>query len=88
MNCARVLKNSAISDLYFPQTDGELSESILKSWTLQAIECYELGQNCSKCSITKGNYSFICQMPKVVKVLLKERGKPDLSTNDKSDFYD
>lgn len=77
MNFARLHRNSAISDLYVPQNDGELSDSILQSWTPQAIECYELGQNCSKCSITKGNYSFICQMPKVIKVLLQERGKPD-----------
>lgn len=77
MNCARINKSSAISDLYVPQTDGELSDSILQSWTPQAIECYELNQNCSKCSITKGNYSFICQMPKVIKALLKDIGKPD-----------
>lgn len=82
MNCARLYRHSAISDLYVPQNDGELSDSILQTWTPQAIECYELGQNCSKCSITKGNYSFICQMPKVIKVLLKEQGKPDTKGKD------
>ncbi len=76
MNCARLYRKSIISDLYVPQNDGELSDSITQSWTLQAIECYELGQNCSKCSITRGDYSFICQMPKVVKTLLQEQGKP------------
>lgn len=74
MNCAKACR--IISDIFVPQTDGELSDSILKSWTQQAIECYELKQNCSKCSISRGNYSFICQMPKVVKALLKEVGKP------------
>lgn len=78
MNCARLYRKSAILDLYVPQTDGELSGSILQSWTPQAIECYELNQNCSKCSITKGNYSFICQMPKVIKILLKDLGKPNI----------
>ena len=62
LECARLYRKSAILDLYVPQTDGELSGSILQSWTPQAIECYELNQNCSKCSITKGNYSFICQL--------------------------
>lgn len=67
---------SIISDLYVPQTNGEISESIMQNWTLQAIECYEIGSDCKKCSLAKGNYSFVCQMPKIVKALLKTYGKP------------
>lgn len=70
------MKNCCIKDVFSPQTNGEISESIVQNWTLQAIECYELHSDCSKCSITRGNYSFICQMPKVVKQLLKEYGAP------------
>lgn len=58
-----------------PQNNGEISESITQNWTEQALECYKLGCDCSKCSISKGKYSFVCQMPKVIKILLK-MGKP------------
>ena len=70
--------NSArrIFDFFSPQTNGELSDSIIQNWTPQAIECYEIRGECSKCSISKGNYSFICQMPKVVDKLLQEYGEP------------
>ncbi len=70
------MKNCCIKDVFSPQTNGEISDSIVQNWTLQAIECYELCSDCSKCSISRGNYSFICQMPKVVKQLLKEYGAP------------
>lgn len=59
-----------------PQTNGEISESITKSWTEQAMECYALKCDCKKCSLSKGTYSFVCQMPKVIDVLLKFAGKP------------
>lgn len=65
-----------IAEIFSPQTNGELSGSIVQNWTLQAIECYELKRNCENCSIAKGSYSFICQMPKVVDLLLKEYGAP------------
>ena len=58
-----------------PQNNGEISESITQNWTEQALECYKLGCDCSRCSISKGKYSFVCQMPKVIKILLKT-GKP------------
>ncbi len=58
-----------------PQNNGEISESITQNWTEQALECYKLGCDCSRCSISKGKYSFVCQMPKVIKILLK-MGKP------------
>lgn len=65
--------------IFVPQTNGELSDSIIQNWTEQAIECYKLCGDCSQCSITKGHYSFVCQMSKVVKKLLKTVGQP--STN-------
>ncbi len=64
-----------IDEEFEPQNNGEISESITQNWTEQALECYQLGCDCSKCSISKGQYSFVCQMPKVVKILLK-MGKP------------
>ena len=70
---------TAITDLYVPQTNGEISPSIMQNWTLQAIECYEIASDCKKCSLHSSdyNYSFVCQMPKIVNALLKAYGKPD-----------
>ena len=59
-----------INDYFEPQTDG-ISDSITQNWTEQAIECYNLKCNCKECSISKGNYSFVCQMPKIVELLKK-----------------
>ena len=64
------------ADIFVPQTNG-ISNSILKNWTEQAFECYSIKCDCSKCSINKSQYSFVCQMPKVVKELLKNNIKPD-----------
>ncbi len=58
------------SDEYYPQNNGEFSNSIIKNWTPQAIECYTINCDCKKCSLAKGNYSFVCQMPKVIRALL------------------
>lgn len=63
---------------YLPQTNGEISDSITQNWTEQALECYSIGCDCRKCSLAGGKYSFICQMPKVIDVLLKSAGKPVL----------
>ena len=60
-------------------TIGVISDSITKNWTEQAIECYRLGGNCAECSITKGHYSFDCQMPKVVEILKALNGEPELT---------
>ncbi len=65
-----------IFEFFTPQTNGELSDSLIQNWTPQAIECYEAGKDCSKCSISRGNYSFVCQMPKVVDKLLQDYGEP------------
>lgn len=61
---------------FYPQNKGEISDSITQNWTEQALECYKLKCDCSRCSIAKGNYSFACQMPKVIDALMKSLGKP------------
>ena len=63
-------------NVFVPQNNGELSDSITQNWTEQAIECYTLNCNCSQCSIKKGRYSFVCQMHKVVDVLVNSLGVP------------
>jgi hypothetical protein len=70
------LDNFVDNDFY-PQTNGEISDSITQNWTEQALECYRLNCNCSQCSISKGQYSFVCQMPKVLDILIQLTGKPD-----------
>lgn len=61
---------------FYPQTNGEISDSITQNWTDQALECYRLKCDCSKCTISKGSYSFVCQMPKVLDALTKTLGMP------------
>lgn len=61
---------------FYPQNNGEISESITQNWTEQALECYRLKCDCASCSVSKGNYSFVCQMPKVLDVLIKSVGQP------------
>lgn len=60
---------------YVPQND-KLSVSIIKSWTPQAISCYKLNCDCTKCEISQLGFSFVCQMKNVVEELLK-RGEPE-----------
>ena len=55
----------------------EISDSITKNWTEQALECYHLNGNCAECSIVKGHYSFVCQMPKIVEILKVVAGEPE-----------
>lgn len=62
---------------FYPQNNGEISDSITQNWTEQALECYRLKCNCALCSVSKGNYSFVCQMPKVLDALVKSLGNPD-----------
>lgn len=64
-------------DDFYPQNNGEISDSLTQNWTEQAIECYHLKCDCSRCSISAGNYSFVCQMPKVIKALVSLVGKPE-----------
>jgi len=63
---------------YFSKKDkNEISNSITKNWTDQAIRCYLSGCNCPECSVSKGNYSFVCQMPAVIEILLEHIGPPE-----------
>lgn len=70
---------SGVHETFIAQNKGIISDSILQGWTLQATECYCLSGNCTLCSIKSGNYSFICQMKKVVQKLLEKFGEPDAS---------
>lgn len=56
--------------------DNTMSDSIMQNWTPQAIECYSINCDCKKCSLSSGNYSFICQMPRVIDALIKSIGIP------------
>lgn len=67
------------SELFIPQTNGEVSDSLVQNWTRQAFECYTLKGNCRECSISHANYSFVCQMHKIVPELVKTKGVPDAS---------
>lgn len=62
--------------LFHPQTNGEISNSITRTWTEQALECYSIGCDCERCSLAGGSYSFVCQMPRVIDILIKFAGKP------------
>ncbi len=73
------MKEDNIIENYFPENDGELSSSITQTWTEQALECYSIGCDCTKCSLRNGNYSFKCQMPRVIDVLIGLTGKPDVN---------
>ena len=65
-------------EAFYPQNNGELSDSITQNWTEQALECYSLNGNCQNFSISKGHYSFVCQMTKVVETLKLLYGEPKL----------
>lgn len=69
---------ASVSEIFLPQTNGEISPSIMQNWTKQAVECYEINANCANCSIGCGSYSFVCQMPKIVNALLKTYGPPQI----------
>lgn len=65
--------------MFYLQNDGEISDSITKSWTQQALECYSINCDCSKCSLKNGHYSFVCQMPRVINILVNSLGKPKIA---------
>lgn len=76
MLAKQALNPCVVFDVYSAQNHGTISNSITQSWTEQAIECFEIDSNCHKCSISKGQYSFECKMPQVIKHLLSSIGKP------------
>ena len=57
---------------------ADLSESITENWTQQALECYSIKCDCSKCSLRNGGYSFKCQMPRVIDILINVTGTPNV----------
>ncbi len=69
--CGDVLENLEL------ENNEEVSTSITQTWTDQAIKCYVTKSDCANCVIPRGNYSFTCQMNKVVPVLVKTLGAPD-----------
>ena len=75
-------KSAKIS--YIPSRDvNEISNSITKNWTDQAIRCYLSNSNCLDCSVAKSSYSFVCQMSSVIKILLDQIGPPEQNKIDK-----
>ena len=66
-----------MEEVFYPQNNGEISESITQSWTEQALECYSIKCDCTKCSLENGHYSFKCQMPKVIDILINVAGRPN-----------
>lgn len=67
-----------MESVFYPQTNGEISESVTQNWTEQALECYSIKCDCSKCSLRNGGYSFKCQMPKVIDILINVAGHPKM----------
>ena len=72
-----------VEEKYITAPQDIISESITQSWTPQAVECYSINHDCKKCSLAGGHYSFICQMPRIIKILLKTIGEPPYITNEK-----
>ncbi len=68
-----------LSEKFIQNSNNELSASITQSWTEQALECYAIGCDCQKCSLRNGQYSFKCQMPKVIDMLINIVGKPKIN---------
>ena len=64
-------KNRDNDQKYEPQ-NNKLSDFIVKNWTPQAINCYKLNCDCTRCEISQLGFSFVCQMKNVVEELLKK----------------
>lgn len=67
-----------MEDMFYPQNNGDISSSITQSWTEQALECYSIKCDCSQCSLKNGQYSFKCQMPRVIDILINAIGRPQV----------
>ena len=58
------------------------SETISKSWTPSAIDCYSIGCNCKKCNLYKMFFiksDYKCMMKNTVIELVRKLGKPQIS---------
>ena len=71
-----MMVSATVTDYWTEHLDEDVSASITQTWTDQAIKCYLSQANCATCSIPRGGYSFVCQMNKVVPVLIKTLGTP------------
>ena len=69
--------NNSVSESFECQTNGIVSDSIVQSWTPQAIDCYKIHSDCASCPITRAGYSFKCQMKHIVDILLETLGLPE-----------
>lgn len=67
-----------MEDMFYPQNNGDISSSITQSWTEQALECYSIKCDCAQCSLKNGHYSFKCQMPRVIDILINAIGRPQV----------
>lgn len=72
-----VRHNQILQPVTTPDESESISQSITQTWTDQAIKCYLTQADCANCVIPRGNYSFTCQMNKVVPVLLASIGEPE-----------
>ena len=55
------------------------SETLSKSWTPTAVECYKIGCNCSRCGLYKLYFKdsiYKCKMKETVIELVRTIGKP------------
>lgn len=59
--------NDYVDEEFEPQNNGEISDSITQNWTEQALECYQLGCDCSKCSISRENILLYAKCQKLLK---------------------
>lgn len=80
--CDKIQRTDKIS--YIPSKENnEISNSITKNWTDQAIRCYLSNSNCLDCSVAKSSYSFVCQMSSVIRILIDQIGPPEQNKIDK-----
>ena len=53
---------------------AKIAKSCLRQWTFEAMMCYKIQGNCSRCPNSK--LETPCQMRKIVKLLLQKFGLP------------
>ena len=61
------------------------SETLNKKWTTAAIECYQIGCMCSKCSLYKLFFvkrNIMCRMKETVIELVRRVGRPETGKDD------
>lgn len=61
------------------------SETLNKKWTTAAIECYQIGCTCSKCSLYRLFFvkrNIVCRMKETVIELVRQVGIPEMVKDD------